>query len=225
MAVDGRSYGLGAGLTWAETAQPHVAQCEVGVPSNAATSSGCFTSNSEGGQGTGIPSQPGDCSRDRSLEGAEVGTGVIVDVRLSRSCRRRSEARVGEDHQSMSNSNSAASSSQGPRRGWQSWMRNVQPKSVLFKKRRVAPAFGGRTSRSHEPPETINTIVSFSRCRDCRVEGQTRRGRRVERRCDPQSVEQAAGHVFCGKCKGISADARDQNSQRVERVVAGMPRG
>ena len=80
MAVDGRSHGLGAGLTWAETAQPDVAQREVAFPSNAATSSGCLTSDSEGGQGTAIPSQPGDCSRDRSLEGAEVGTGVVVDV-------------------------------------------------------------------------------------------------------------------------------------------------
>ena len=65
------------------------------------------------------------------------------------------------------------------------------------------PAFGGRTSRSHEPPGTINTIVSFSRCRDCHVEAKSSR-LKGRGRCDSQSVEQTTGdHVFCGKCKGM----------------------
>ena len=86
-------------------------------------------------------------------------------------------------------------------------------------------AFGGSTGSSNEPPGTISTVVSFSRvCRGCCVEA-----RRRERRCDPESAEQAAGdHVFCDnhvKLKRRSADARDQSSLRVERVVAGMPRG
>ena len=45
----------------------------------------------EGCQGTAVPSQPGNCTRDRSLEGAEVGAGIVVDVRLPRSLKQELE--------------------------------------------------------------------------------------------------------------------------------------
>ena len=47
-------------------------------------------------------------------------------------------------------------------------------------------------------PEPSIHSFPLPECRDCCNEGQTRRCRRGERRCDPESVEQAAGdHVFC----------------------------
>ena len=88
MAGDGRSDGMGAGLTWAETTQPEVAQSEFGSPSNATTSRGCLKSEFEGCHGTAVPSQPGNCTRDRSqvqkLEQALLlmsdCPGVVTDV-------------------------------------------------------------------------------------------------------------------------------------------------
>ena len=160
----------------------------------------------------------------------EVGAGVVVDVRLPRSCHRRSEARVGEGPECFQETTNRCRSrtmpqvhhevrEEGGRVGCGTFSR-IQ---CSHRSEGSPSTFGGRTSSSNEPPGTINTFVSTSRvCRDCCIEGQTRRR---ETRCDPESVEQAAGdHVLCGKCKRRSADASDQSSQRVARVVAGVPR-
>ena len=234
MAGDGRSNGMGAGSSWAETSQPEVAQREIGFLSNTTTSCGCLKSEFAVCQGTAVPSQPGNCTRDRTLEGAEVGAGVVVDVRLPRSCHRRSEARVGEGLDCFQETSNRCRSRTMPQvhlkvreEGGRVGFGTFSLIQCSYRGEGSPTTFGGRTSSSNEPPGTINTFVSTSRvCRDCCFERQTRRSRRGERRCDPESVEQAAGdHVFCGNCKRRSADARDQSSQRVERVVAGVPRG
>ena len=170
-----------------------------------------------------------EIARETALEGAEVGAGV-VDVLLPMSCHRRSEARVGEGPDCVPENRRRSRTmpqvhhkvrEEGCRVGCGACSR-IQ---CSYRSEGSSSAFGGRTGSGNGPPGTISTFTSFSRvCRGCSVEGRARRGRRRERRCDPESVKQAAGdHVFCGKCKRRSANAHDQSSQRVERVVAGMP--
>ena len=129
----------------------------------------------------------------------------------------------------MSKSNNAASSSQGrcEKRVAELDAEFAAEFSALTEAKGRLQRLEAEQAAATSLPEPSAPFISFSRvCQDCSLEGQTRRGRRRERRCDPESVEQAAGdHVFCGKCKRRSANAHDQSSQRVERVVAGKPRG
>ena len=168
MAGDGRSNGMGP-------PSQKVAQREIGFLSSATTSCGRLKSEFVGCQGTAVPSQPGNCTRDRTLEGAEVGAGVVVDVRLPRSCHRRSEARVGEGPDCFQETTNRCRSrtmpqvhhkvrEEGGRVGCGTFSR-IQCSS---RSERSPTTYGGRTSSSNEPPGTIHTFVSTSRvCRDC----------------------------------------------------------
>ena len=173
-----------AGPPWAEAAQRGVAQCEIKYSSSAGTSAArSLGPEFEICESASVLGHPGHRTRDRTPEGVEVGTSTAFDVRLPRSCRGRSEARVGwhrwrpRNRPSMSKSNIAASSSPGRRRGWH----------------RVAAEFSALTEakgrlQSLEAEQaaatslgTISACALISRlCRDRCDEGQCRRGGRRE---------------------------------------------
>ena len=93
---------LGGGPPWAAAAQPEVVQCEIKSYSSAATKTArSLRPEFEILESASVQGQPGDCTRDRHLESAEVGTGIVSDVRLPRTCRGRSEARFRESEGSV----------------------------------------------------------------------------------------------------------------------------
>ena len=97
MAVVGCPIRLGAGAPWAEASQSEVAQCEMRSSSSAPTSAArSFGPEFEIFERATVQGQSGGRTRDRPLKSAEAGTGIASDVRLPRTCRGRSEARVGE---------------------------------------------------------------------------------------------------------------------------------
>ena len=83
-------------------------------------------------------------------------------------------------------------------------------------------AFGVRTGSSNEPPGTISTFLPSPECAEiaalkpklAEVEGERDAAIRNQSNKRPATMSSVA-----------SASADDQSSQRVERVVAGMPRG
>ena len=102
---------------------------------------------------------------------------ALLLIRLSRSCHRRSEARVGEGPACVEEITNRCRTravpqvylkvrEEGGRVGCGTFSRN----QCSSRSEGSPPAFGGRTSRSHDLPEPSTPIVSFSRCRDCRVE-------------------------------------------------------
>ena len=221
MAVDGRSYGLGAGLTWAETAQPHVAQREVAIK----CSNVIRVSHARLRVVKAPPSRVNlEIARETALSKVQKLEQTLLLSRLPRSCHRRSEARVGEGPVCVQETSNRCRTRTVPqvhlkvREGGRVGCGTFSRIQCSCRSEGSPPALGGRTSSSHEPPGTINTIASFTRCRDCCVEGQTRRGRRGERRCDPESVEQAPATMSC--VASASAD-QPMHVTRVPREASG----
>ena len=199
-------------LLRSETSQPEVAQCEIGFFSSATTSCGRLKSEFEGCQGTAVPSQPGKQKLEQALLLIDC-PGVVTDVlkqelEKARSASRRPRCRSRTMPQVVAELDAERSAEfQCP-----------------YRSERSLTTFGGGAATSLPEP----SIPSFPlpECAEivalkanfAEVEG--------ERRCDPESVEEAASdHVFCDQYKCRSDDARDQSSQRVERVFAGVPRG